>query len=600
MTIKNFLSHFPGLCLQTFDDSQKEKDLRLTTCGKPSTYSSAFLSKLNKAGAGVYFTPNKFPTGVRKAVMCAGVNAWIVESDSLSIEEQWENLKKSPIYPSLIVRSKNSLHAYWLAKDGSIENYQKIIRGLIKHFQGDEACKDVSRVFRIPGFYHQKDRKNPFMIEIVEDNAKYYTEEEMMKAFPFEEEKKQNFIRVNDRTDILWEVLGSLDNKSVLERLSGQPIVEGEIIGFRKRNPVGEYILCNGELCDGWLDEEGKIGSGKRGGPTWVQWLGYYGRSKAEIAQWAKDNLTEVKDIDKGKILRMPAIKKDYQLRYTWGTRDMDVAFAIIKRTNFIVLAAKRSSGKTTFSFDMACKNAALGHKVLYISLEMDEEDIKDDFGRKYAGITVEEELDYKIPEGKQLAYKRKIDEINSLKNLSIKGVRRGGGASWESILEIISFHDELDLIYIDNLDLIEAQEKENDLERQKRIVKNIMGFTSSRKIPIILIHHYRKSGQGKDHGMDEMAGSGKIGDGADRVLKITRNQKEGAPYPDKYQSIVYLQKGRGYPEAVRSVYFISGTFVDKAPPEVKYATVKDYKEMEPEITKEDENVVENTLNLFN
>lgn len=597
MTTKQFLSHFPGLCLQTFDDSPKDKDIKLTTCGKPSSYPNGMLNTLNKNGAGIYFTPNSFPTGVRRAALCAGVNAWILENDNLSIEEQWKNLKASPLYPSFVVRSKNSLHAYWLALDGTIDNYQTIIRGLIKHFQGDEACKDVSRVFRIPGFYHKKDRENPFLIELVEENAKVYTEAEMLAAFPYVEEKKQGFIRVENKEDI-WATLSSLDNKSVLERLSGQPIVNNEIITFAKRS-VGEYILVDGDPCDGWLDDKGKIGSGKRGGPTWIQWLGYYGRSKADIVQWAKDNLIEVRDFEKGKFLRMPAIKqpKDYPLRYTWGTREMDIAFAIIKRTNFIVLAAKRSSGKTTLAFDMACKNAMLGHKVLFISLEMDEEDIKDDFGRKYAGITVEEELDYKIPEGKQIAYQKKIAEINSLSNLSIKGVRRGGGASWDSILEIISFHDELDLIYIDNLDLIEAIDKENDLDRQKRIVKNIMGFTSSRKIPIILIHHYRKS-FGKDRGMDEMAGSGKIGDGADRVVKVTRNQKEGAPYPEKYRSTVYLQKGRGYPESFKEVYFIQGTFVDKAPPEIKYAEVKDLDDYYETVPVPDD-TVQKTLDLF-
>jgi len=573
METKEFLSYFPGFCIQTFDDSTGVKDRSLTTCGKPSKYTKERIKELNDAGAGIYFTPNSFPSGERKATLCTKVNAWIMESDDLTIEQQWENLDKSPIKPSFIISSKKSLHAYWLSKDGTIENYTKIVKGLIKHFKGDEACKDISRVFRIPGFYHKKDRDNPYLIELIESNATYHTEEEMLKAFPFEE-KKHDFIKIDNKID-LWDLIGSLDNRMMLERLSGQQIVNGETISFSKRSPIGEYILVDGVQCDGWLDEKGMIGSGKRGGPTWIQWLGYYGKTKREIIEWAKSNIPECKNLENGKLLRMPEIKNNYPLRYTWGTKNLDKSFAIIKRPNFIIIAAKRSSGKTTFSFDMACKNAIAGHKVLYISLEMDEELIKDDFGRKYAGITIEEEFEYKIPEHKQNAYKRKIKEIEDIKNLYIRGVRRGGGADWNDILEIISSYDELDLIYIDNLDLINGEKAEQDIERQKRIVKNIMGFTSERKIPIVLIHHYRKS-SGKDNGMDEMTGSGKIADGADIIIKIGRTQDADAVYPEKYRSNIYTQKSRGYPEAARSIYFIKGTFVDEAPEETTEINLED------------------------
>ena len=572
MTTVEFLKHFPDFCVQTFDDNQAEgavKDLSLTTAGKPTAYTAAKITSLNRKGAGIYFTPNAFPTGERKALLCTRVNAWIVECDDLSIADQWKNLKASPLAPSFVVQTKSSLHAYWLAKDGSINNYQAVIRGLIKYFHGDEACKDISRVFRIPGYYHMKDRDKPVEIKLVEDNAKYYSEEEMMAAFPFKEERKVDYIKIPGVNDF-WDVIGSLDNKSVLEKLSGQPIVKGEVFTFRPRRPEGEYIDVNGQAADSWIDGAGKIGSGKRGGPTWIQWLVYYGHSKAAIAEWAKINLPEAKNFDGSKTLRMPTVKKDYKLRYTWGTRKMDTSFAIIKRSNFIVLAAKRSSGKTTLAFDLACKNAKLGHRVLFLSLEMDEHDIKDDIGRKYSGWTIEEEYDDKVPEHKQIAYANKIREIESIPTLYLRGIRRGGGSSWEDILENISLFDELDLIIIDNLDMIDAKDREDDWARQRRVVKEVMGFTSSRQIPVMMIHHYRKT-NGKDRGMDEMSGSGKIADGADRILKVTRNTDITAGYPDKYRSTVYLQKGRGYPEASREIYFIRGTFVDTAPSKEEY-----------------------------
>lgn len=585
MSPKEFLQFFPDFAIQLFDDNHQkgaEKDKTLIKLGKPSAFTKDEIFSLNKRGAGVYFTPNKFPSGGRtkdkdKWNSCTGVNAWIVENDDLTIDEQWKNIKASPLPPSFVVQSKNSLHCYWLAKEGTIDNYERIVKGLIKHFGGDSSCQDISRVFRIPGFLHQKDRANPFLIGIVDEHPELrYDDLDMMWAFPFNKEEPKPLILREINTDDFWSMLGSLDNKSVLVRLSGQPIVNNEMIEFKKRRPVGEHIYVNGVACDGWLDETGMIGSGKRGGPTWIQWIGYYGIAKSEIARWAKDNLVEVKkwcEEHEQKVVEKQieevgkVVKKDYELRYTWGTPELDGTFGIKKRGNFIVLASKRSSGKTTFVFDMACKNAMLGHKVLFLSLEMDTKDIKDDFARKYAGITIPEERDYKIPEHKQLAFQRKQDELDGIKNLVLEGMRNIDGVLWKTILATIAKHKNLDLVIIDNLDMISSENRENDLERQKRIVKSILAFTHTEQVPLILIHHYRKtSSEGKDKGMDEMAGSGKIADGADMVLKVSRVTDPNAPYPDKYETTLFLQKCRGYREAVKKVYFIHGTFCDMPP----------------------------------
>jgi len=581
MNTKTFLSHFPDFCIQTFDDNdvaKEEKDRSLVVCEKPNHFKSRDeIVALNKRGAGIYFSPNQFPTGVRQAKLCQGINAWIVENDDLPLEEQYKNFADCPVPPSFLVESKNSVHGYWLAKNGTIENYRRIVSGLIKHFKADTSNKDVSRVFRIPGFYHMKDRDDPKLVEIAHAAPELvYEEEYMLASFPYTPPvSRAVYTQRPLNKDDLWSLLGSLDNKTMLERLSAFPIINNETITFSKRNPDGEYILVNGKMCDAWLDKEGMIGSGKGGGPTWVQWLRFYGKSKAEIAEWAKSYIPEVQDWVREnetekieaqiKKAEEPIEEKDYKLRYTWGTKGMDSSFAIIKRANFIVMGAKRNSGKTTFTFDMAIKNAIIGHRVLYLSLEMDEKMLLDDFGRKYAGITIDEERDYQIPDRKQKAYNRRLSEIKSVENLVFKGVRRGGGITWDVVTELIG-DDDWDLVFIDNLDLIQGEDREHDLEKQKRIVKNIMAFTSDRQIPIVLVHHHRKSMAKSDFGSDELSGSGKIGDSADIIVKISRNTDPEAEYPEKYKSTVRIQKGRGYGEAVKDVYFIKGTFMDDFP----------------------------------
>ena len=180
--IKAFLANFPDHFIQTFDD-RPEKDKSLTRSGPPSNFSGTELSQLNAQGAGIFFSPNRF-SKQRKKELCEGVNAWYMEIDGISKQEQWEKIKKSPLRPSAIVDSRNSLHCYWFAKDGTIENFDRIIRGIIQYFNSDTACKDITRVFRIPGFYHNK--QEPYLVTIKSKNydAKY-TENEMMEAFPY-------------------------------------------------------------------------------------------------------------------------------------------------------------------------------------------------------------------------------------------------------------------------------------------------------------------------------------------------------------------------------------------------------------------------------
>jgi hypothetical protein len=109
------------------------------------------------------------------------------------------------------------------------------------------------------------------------------------------------------------------------------------------------------------------------------------------------------------------------------------------------------------------------------------------------------------------------------------------------------------------------------------------MGFTSEKQIPIVLIHHYRKQ-SGKNVGsaatLDDLSGSMKIVDGADRIINISRNRDPEAPYPEKFKSRIYLQKGREYPDALRDIFFIQGSFVDEAPPDpLKGMSHKDFLE---------------------
>lgn len=292
-----FLSNFLGYCVQTFDD--KGRNGALAACFRPDDKCWNRLSKLNKQGAGVFFTPNSFPNGIRQKVECTGVNAWFFEIDDRSFEEQWEIIETAPVQPSIIVKAKKSLHCYYIAENGSIDNFETIQKGLIAYFGADKACKDITRVLRIPGYFHNKGE--PHMVEIVKYEPVKVYEAVMMESFPVPVEEPVKKDTTIHRDGGFWNIVSSFDNKMMLQRLSGTAMVNDEVYSFRSRSSGGEYIDVDGQIADAWLDEQGKVGSNKKGGPTYIQWLEYYGWSKADIAEWLKE---ECKDLLSKKLVK--------------------------------------------------------------------------------------------------------------------------------------------------------------------------------------------------------------------------------------------------------------------------------------------------------
>jgi hypothetical protein len=296
-----FLQHFPDYCLLTFDDRDyvEVKDKSFTTVGSPSSGRWDCVARLNGRGAGVFFTPNKFPLGKRKKIDCMGVNAWFFEIDDFTIEEQWGLIKGGPLMPDMIVQTKKSLHCYFLAKDGTVANFERIQKGLVEYYGADSACIDISRVLRMPGFNHNK-QKEPFKVEVVHYEPRGYSEAEMLESYPWIQPRKEvsvvRKVSVDSESLGFWEAASSLNNKIVLQRLSGSFMVRNEIISFRVRPGGGEYLDVDGGPADAWIDDAGMIGSGagKKGGPTYIQWLGYYGWNKRQIAKWVKSNCNDL------------------------------------------------------------------------------------------------------------------------------------------------------------------------------------------------------------------------------------------------------------------------------------------------------------------
>ncbi|TKB26506.1 hypothetical protein FCL47_08820 [Desulfopila sp. IMCC35006] len=172
---QRFLDRFPGLhTFQAFDDSkEKRKSLAKIFHG----YAFA-LEEMNWCGAGVFLTVNETDGKGRKRENIVNVRAIFVDLDCSPLE---------PVLtyePHLVVESSPTrFHAYWFVQDFPLEAFTDIQKLLADMFGGDPVVHDLSRVMRVPGFWHQKG--DPFMSRIVlESHVAPLTHLDVVRKFP--------------------------------------------------------------------------------------------------------------------------------------------------------------------------------------------------------------------------------------------------------------------------------------------------------------------------------------------------------------------------------------------------------------------------------
>ena len=387
--------HFKECTIQLFDDTKQWRDLarKIDQNKFDNDKLEMWLEKYNEMWAGVFFSINSMNPWERDKANVTRVNAWACEVDNLSKEDQLKLISVAPLAPSLVIESNKSFHMYWFAKDGSIENWTKVCRWLRNFFGWDPAiASDISRVLRVPGYYHMKDKNNPFMCNIVDWNWEYYTEEEMLKLYPDTETladkearaiKKQEQLKQAIWNDDTWDRIRAMDSKAMLEKISWTNLVGGDIISFRHNSNWTEQIFCNWKSTGCWIDKLWKIWSTDKWGPNWTNRIAWYGWVDwKEIYKWIKDEfpfvLPEKKEevavweISEEEIEQGSKLVIGEEKKWFLYPSDKFSAFEWFMSWDLVTIIAPSNSGKTTLALDIIKRNAKLGRKCMYINLEFE------------------------------------------------------------------------------------------------------------------------------------------------------------------------------------------------------------------------------------
>lgn len=141
---------------QTFDDSdEKRKHLAQVFNGTLGQH-IATLSRLNEQGAGIFVTINKTDLRGRTAANVLEVRNFFVDTDGAPSEPIINATKAGKILPSCVVQSSpGNFHIYWKA-ECALADFKSVQSLLADKFGTDKSVHDLSRVLRVPGFYHQK------------------------------------------------------------------------------------------------------------------------------------------------------------------------------------------------------------------------------------------------------------------------------------------------------------------------------------------------------------------------------------------------------------------------------------------------------------
>jgi putative DNA primase/helicase len=201
---EEFLSAFfepaEKICFRVFSDKQST-----TFAGAKLEKEQGLFKQLeqllhshNEQGRGIFFVVN---FGGQEDDNIKRINAQFVEMDTATLDEQLQRIKAFPLEPSLIVKTRKSLHCYWLMKEASVTKFRHIQKQLVAQFDGDPACVNESRVFRLPGFFHCK--QEPILVECIKFNPELrYTQEQLSEVLPnvsVEQTVTENNNTVKDR-----------------------------------------------------------------------------------------------------------------------------------------------------------------------------------------------------------------------------------------------------------------------------------------------------------------------------------------------------------------------------------------------------------------
>jgi hypothetical protein len=204
---------------QTFDDDRTRRDRSLVRVfhGALGTHFEE-LARLNRNGAGVFVTVNQTDGRGRTKENIVRIRAVWQEDDGEG--------RPLPLEPQLVVEtSAGKHHRYLLAEGLTPAEHRSLQDVLVARYGSDPNATDLTRVLRLPGFFHNKGA--PFRVRITRlSDAPPYPRDTLYDAFPSTrpiqdgrpaEPAGEPLIEAGHRNRVLTSLAGSMRRRGMSE-----------------------------------------------------------------------------------------------------------------------------------------------------------------------------------------------------------------------------------------------------------------------------------------------------------------------------------------------------------------------------------------------
>ena len=494
-------------CFYERPDKDERQEPPKNLQGKLSAYKSIQtpLDRDNAAGYGIFFVVNgdgQSDAEVKHA------RAQFIEIDDKPFTEQLDIIGKFPVEPSIIVKTRKSLHTYWILKDGDIKRFRGIQERLITYFNSDTSIKNASRVMRLPNFKHNK--QEPVDVQVIKfDPALTYTQDEIEAVLPAivpaatpkthteaSASIADNVADAGGRHNYLMQVGGKLRHAGISddEFIATMRGINNSFAEPLDDREIGRYItdLIKYKHDDEAIDaDEDTIDTSDEAKAV------YEAESAADLADL--DALIEYTG-------NTPAIST--------GFLELDSIIDDGIRNGFYIIGAISSLGKTTFTLQICDNLAKQGIDVLFYSLEMSRAEMQaKSISRESLIISLERYKDSSaaktstgIMNGRRVKAYRDTDAetvqaakevykgyaghihiIEGIGNIGVKDIEAG-------ILKHKALTGKTPVVVIDYLQLLASYEAGRNLSDKQITDKNVLELKRlSRQLPIIAVSSFNR-----------------------------------------------------------------------------------------------------------
>ena len=232
--------------------------------------------------------------------------------------------------------------------------------------------------------------------------------------------------------------------------------------------------------------------------------------------------------------------------RIDWGLRIVG-DYIRIKRGNFLILGAEPSGGKTAFALEQMWAFAAR-HRVLFVSLETDEDTIFDRLTSSLTGIPMDNLMDGKL----QPQQWKQVDEVREEISRRTFKILPGAGMSVSEI-KAAAIGYRADIVIIDYLQIIRPSSKK--LGRYEAITEISMDLhilaqsTGLIVLALSQVTNRDPQSRGKPLGIHSARESGQIEADADAILMldkfVEKDLRESGCKANRILRIVKNKNGR-------------------------------------------------------